>query len=119
MKLFRQALACLFLSIPLLAASVVASPAQTPLPRDSVYQLPLKLTDQREYRAKVLGSDSFRSDVLASGGLDDRKSSNGYLSRAEQLMADAVGAEQALHSVGYLYESAGCDLCASLSRCCH
>ena len=31
----------------------------------------------------------------------------------------AVGAEQALHSVGYLYESAGCDLCASLSRCCH
>ena len=46
MKLFRQALACLFLSIPLLAASVVAAPAQTPLPRDSVYQLPLKLTDQ-------------------------------------------------------------------------
>ncbi|MEE2033424.1 aminotransferase class I/II-fold pyridoxal phosphate-dependent enzyme [Rhodococcus chondri] len=53
-------------------------------------------TDERV--AKVLGSDSFRSDVLASGGLDDRKSSNGYLSRAEQLMADAVGAEQAFFS---------------------
>jgi arginine decarboxylase len=53
-------------------------------------------TDERV--AKVLGSDSFRSDVLASGGLDDRNSSNGYLSRAEQLMAEAVGAEQAFFS---------------------
>ena len=47
---------------------------------------------------KVLGADPFRSDVLASGGLDDRKSSNGYLSKAEQLMAEAVGAEQAFFS---------------------
>ena len=46
----------------------------------------------------VLGRDPFRADVLASGGLDDRKSRNGYLSRAEQLMADAVGAEQAFFS---------------------
>jgi protein SCO1/2 len=46
MKRFRQALACLLLSIPLLAATVAAAPALAPLPRDSVYQLPLKLTDQ-------------------------------------------------------------------------
>jgi arginine/lysine/ornithine decarboxylase len=47
---------------------------------------------------EVLGIDPFRADVLASGGLDDRTSSNGYLSRAEQLMAEAVGAEQAFFS---------------------
>lgn len=47
---------------------------------------------------KVLGGDSFRSDVLASGGLDDRRSGNGYLSHAEQLMAEAVGAERAFFS---------------------
>lgn len=43
----------------------------------------------------ALGEDAFRSDVLATAGLDDRTSSHGYLSRAEELMADAVGAEQA------------------------
>ncbi|WP_433201295.1 aminotransferase class I/II-fold pyridoxal phosphate-dependent enzyme [Dactylosporangium sp. CS-047395] len=43
----------------------------------------------------ILGADTYRADVLASAGLDDRKSSNGYLSHAEELMADAVGAEQA------------------------
>ena len=48
---------------------------------------------------EVLGIDPFRADVLASGRvLDDRTSSNGYLSRAEQLMAEAVGAEQAFFS---------------------
>ena len=46
----------------------------------------------------VLGVEPFRDDVLASGGLDDRSSSNGYLARAEQLMADAVGAEHAFFS---------------------
>jgi arginine/lysine/ornithine decarboxylase len=46
----------------------------------------------------VLGSDTFRSDVLASSGLDDRSSSNGYLKRAEELMADAVGAEHTFFS---------------------
>jgi len=46
----------------------------------------------------VLGAEPFRADVLASGGLDDRKSSEGYLSRAEQLMAEAVGADQAFFS---------------------
>jgi lysine decarboxylase len=46
----------------------------------------------------VLGTEPFRDDVLASGGLDDRSSSNSYLARAEQLMADAVGAEHAFFS---------------------
>ncbi|MEE1751099.1 aminotransferase class I/II-fold pyridoxal phosphate-dependent enzyme [Streptomyces sp. SP18CS02] len=42
---------------------------------------------------RVLGDAVFRSDVLASGGLDDRRSSGGVLERAEALMADAVHAE--------------------------
>jgi arginine decarboxylase len=46
----------------------------------------------------VIGADAFRSDVLATAGLDDRKSSGGYLARAEELMADAVGARQAFVS---------------------
>ncbi|WP_163161610.1 PLP-dependent transferase [Arthrobacter sp. Alg241-R88] len=44
---------------------------------------------------EVLGEQSFKSDVVASSGLDDRQSSNGYLSKAEQLMAEAVGADMA------------------------
>ena len=47
---------------------------------------------------EVLGADAFRDDVLASAGLDDRTSSGGYLQRAEELMADAVGAEHAFFS---------------------
>jgi arginine decarboxylase len=46
----------------------------------------------------AIGGDAFRSDLLATAGLDDRKSSHGYLSQAEALMADAVGAEQAFFS---------------------
>ena len=46
----------------------------------------------------VLGHDPFRDDVLASGGLDDRRTSNKYLKRAEYLMAEAVGAEFAWFS---------------------
>jgi arginine decarboxylase len=46
----------------------------------------------------AIGEDAFRSDLLATAGLDDRTSSGGYLSRAEELMADAVGAEQAFFS---------------------
>ena len=46
----------------------------------------------------VIGRDAFRSDLLATAGLDDRKSSHGYLSQAERLMADAVGAERAFFS---------------------
>lgn len=41
---------------------------------------------------------ALREDVLATAGLDDRTSSNGYLSRAEELMADAVGADRAFFS---------------------
>ncbi len=46
----------------------------------------------------VLGRDPFRADVLASGGLDDWRSSGQCLSHAEQLMADAVGASTAFFS---------------------
>ncbi|MBV9594550.1 MAG: ornithine decarboxylase [Actinobacteria bacterium] len=47
---------------------------------------------------RVLGREPFLGDVLSSGGLDDRSSSHGYLSQAEKLMAQAVGAEQAFFS---------------------
>lgn len=47
---------------------------------------------------EVMGTEPFRDDVLASSGLDDRSSSAGYLKRAEQLMADAVGADHAFFS---------------------
>lgn len=46
----------------------------------------------------VLGREPFLDDVLASGGLDDRRTSNGYLKHAEDLMADAVGADIAWFS---------------------
>lgn len=46
----------------------------------------------------MLGDDVFRSDVLAVAGLDDRTSSGGALERAQELMADAVGAEQTFFS---------------------
>jgi arginine/lysine/ornithine decarboxylase len=46
----------------------------------------------------VLGDAVFRSDVLATSGLDDRTSSHGVLARAQELMADAVGAEHTFFS---------------------
>src|SRR6478736_7356435 len=46
----------------------------------------------------VLGEQAFADDVLASGGLDDRRMSNRYLKDAEDLMADAVGADMAWFS---------------------
>lgn len=46
----------------------------------------------------VLGADTYRADLLASAGLDDRSSSHGFLAEAEKLMADAVGARQAFFS---------------------
>ncbi len=46
----------------------------------------------------VLGIDPFRADVLASGGLDDWRSTGQYLKEAEQLMAEAVGASSAFFS---------------------
>lgn len=46
----------------------------------------------------VLGHQPFADDVLVNGGLDDRRSRNQYLKRAEELMADAVGADVAWFS---------------------
>jgi arginine decarboxylase len=53
-------------------------------------------TDERVLA--VLGHDPFHDDILASGGLDDRRTSNKYLKRAEDLMAEAVGADVAFFS---------------------
>ncbi|MGW8377589.1 ornithine decarboxylase [Streptomyces sp. ODS28] len=47
---------------------------------------------------QVLGDGVFTSDVLVMSGLDDRRMSNGYLRRAQELMADAVGAEHTFFS---------------------
>ncbi|OBF17340.1 ornithine decarboxylase [Mycobacterium kubicae] len=46
----------------------------------------------------VLGKEPFLDDVLASNGLDDRMSRGKFLARAEELMADAVGADTAFFS---------------------
>ncbi|WP_255952064.1 aminotransferase class I/II-fold pyridoxal phosphate-dependent enzyme [Streptomyces odontomachi] len=46
----------------------------------------------------VLGDAVFRSDLLAVHGLDDRTTSAGVLEEAEELMADAVGAEHTFFS---------------------
>ncbi|MFI0240249.1 aminotransferase class I/II-fold pyridoxal phosphate-dependent enzyme [Streptomyces sp. NPDC016845] len=46
----------------------------------------------------VLGDAVFHSDILATSGLDDRMSSKGVLSEAQELMADAVGAEHTFFS---------------------
>lgn len=47
---------------------------------------------------EVLGRDPFRDDVLASSGLDDRQCRGKFLAHAEELMADAVGADAAFFS---------------------
>jgi arginine decarboxylase len=47
---------------------------------------------------EVLGTGMFASDVLVLSGLDDRRESQGVLSQAQELMADAVGAEQTFFS---------------------
>ncbi|KPC64255.1 aminotransferase class I/II-fold pyridoxal phosphate-dependent enzyme [Streptomyces chattanoogensis] len=46
----------------------------------------------------VLGDAVFYGDVLASGGLDDRRTRNKVLERAEKLMADAVHASHTFFS---------------------
>ncbi|MFD5447930.1 aminotransferase class I/II-fold pyridoxal phosphate-dependent enzyme [Streptomyces sp. NPDC127100] len=48
--------------------------------------------------AEIVGIDVFRSDVLSLNGLDDRRQSQGVLNAAQELMADAVGAEHAFFS---------------------
>ncbi|MEU6275676.1 ornithine decarboxylase [Streptomyces populi] len=47
---------------------------------------------------EVVGEGVFASDVLSLNGLDDRRESQGVLEQAEELMADAVGAEHAFFS---------------------
>jgi len=47
---------------------------------------------------EVLGVDPFRNDLVATGGLDDRASRGGFLKDAQELMAEAVGAEHAFFS---------------------
>ncbi|MFI1422302.1 aminotransferase class I/II-fold pyridoxal phosphate-dependent enzyme [Streptomyces sp. NPDC020731] len=46
----------------------------------------------------IVGEGVFASDVLSLNGLDDRRESQGVLTQAEELMADAVGAERAFFS---------------------
>lgn len=46
----------------------------------------------------TIGAAAFESDLLVSPGLDDRRMSSAYLPDAEELMADAVGAELAFFS---------------------
>ena len=58
---------------------------------------------------EVMGRDPFRDDLLASGGLDDRKSSGGFLKEAESLMAEAVGAQHAFFSLRQLAVREGGD----------
>ncbi|MEE1787089.1 ornithine decarboxylase [Streptomyces sp. SP17BM10] len=47
---------------------------------------------------EALGPDVFRADVLATGGLDDRLDSRGILQHAQELMAEAVGADHTFFS---------------------
>ncbi|MCT4353898.1 aminotransferase class I/II-fold pyridoxal phosphate-dependent enzyme [Streptomyces sp. Je 1-79] len=47
---------------------------------------------------RVLGDAVFHGDVLASGGLDDRRTRGQVLERAERLMAEAVHAEHTFFS---------------------
>ncbi|MFD0317747.1 aminotransferase class I/II-fold pyridoxal phosphate-dependent enzyme [Streptomyces flavalbus] len=46
----------------------------------------------------VVGEGVFASDVLSLNGLDDRRESQGVLTQAEELMADAVGADRTFFS---------------------
>lgn len=46
----------------------------------------------------TLGREPFQNDLLVSGGLDDRRMRGEYLKQAEDLMADAVGADLAFFS---------------------
>ncbi len=48
--------------------------------------------------AEVVGRDVFASDIILLNGLDDRAMNHGVLAEAEELMADAVGADRAFFS---------------------
>src|SRR3954452_18664243 len=47
---------------------------------------------------EIVGRDVFAADVLSLNGLDDRRQSQGVISQAEELMADAVHGEKAFFS---------------------
>src|SRR5689334_16012436 len=47
---------------------------------------------------EVLGADVFRNDLIATGGLDDRATRGHVIAEAQELMAEAVGAEAAFFS---------------------
>src|SRR6195952_5406574 len=47
---------------------------------------------------EIVGEGVFASDVLTLNGLDDRRESQGVISQAEDLMADAVHADKAFFS---------------------
>src|SRR3978361_1856905 len=47
---------------------------------------------------EVVGEGVFASDILSLNGLDDRRQSQGVLAQAQELMADAVDADQAFFS---------------------
>src|SRR4051794_12272560 len=47
---------------------------------------------------EIVGQGVFASDVLTLNGLDDRRESQGVVSQAEELMADAVRADKAFFS---------------------
>jgi len=47
---------------------------------------------------EIVGEGVFASDVLTLNGLDDRRQSQGVLTQAQELMADAVGADHAFFS---------------------
>ncbi|GAB3431248.1 aminotransferase class I/II-fold pyridoxal phosphate-dependent enzyme [Flindersiella endophytica] len=51
-----------------------------------------------ERALQTLGPDVYAGDLLALNGLDDRQMSGQFLARAQELMADAVDAEQAFFS---------------------
>lgn len=75
----------------------------------------------------VLGHEPFHNDILASGGLDDRRTTNKYLKRAEDLMAEAVGADMAFFSTcgsslsvkAAMMAVAGCDDSLLIARDSH
>jgi arginine/lysine/ornithine decarboxylase len=46
----------------------------------------------------IVGAGVFASDILMLNGLDDRRQSQGIVKQAQELMADAVGADQAFFS---------------------
>ncbi|MCW2845976.1 MAG: ornithine decarboxylase [Nocardioides sp.] len=46
----------------------------------------------------IVGAGVFASDVLVLNGLDDRRQSQGVIEQAQELMADAVGAEHTFFS---------------------